>query len=258
MSAGPDLDHLADLEEQRDFLLRSLDDLDRELAAGDIDPVDHRALKADYTARAAAVLRAIEEDRAALPARAPVARSRRVLLAAGAVAVALVLGVLVAQSSGERSVGDTATGSIRQTTSDQLARARLLVTGGRAADAVQLYDEVLDVDPDNREALAYKGWLLVLAGLVDEGAVLLDDAVAADPAYLDARFFRAFVRYRHLDDPQGALDDVRVVIANDPPPDMVPSTVALLRELEVELGLAEPEPETDGPPASDAPSSTRP
>ena len=49
-----------ELEEERDFLLRSLDDLDRERAAGDLDPADYVALKEDYTARAAAVLRAID------------------------------------------------------------------------------------------------------------------------------------------------------------------------------------------------------
>src|SRR5947209_2256783 len=51
-----DLDALADLEEQRRFLLQSLKDLDRERDAGDIDGVDYRTLKDDYTARAAAVL----------------------------------------------------------------------------------------------------------------------------------------------------------------------------------------------------------
>jgi hypothetical protein len=43
--------------EERDHLLRSLDDLDRELAAGDIDPHDYATLRADYTSRAAAILR---------------------------------------------------------------------------------------------------------------------------------------------------------------------------------------------------------
>jgi tetratricopeptide (TPR) repeat protein len=43
--------------EERDHLLRSLDDLDRELAAGDIDLHDYATLRADYTSRAAAILR---------------------------------------------------------------------------------------------------------------------------------------------------------------------------------------------------------
>ena len=37
-------DRLAELEEERDFLLRSLDDLDREHDAGDIDEADYPTL----------------------------------------------------------------------------------------------------------------------------------------------------------------------------------------------------------------------
>ena len=50
----------APLEEQRDFLLRSLEDLEREHEAGDIDDHDYEALRDDYTVRAAAVLRALD------------------------------------------------------------------------------------------------------------------------------------------------------------------------------------------------------
>src|SRR5690606_37957028 len=49
---SPADDDLVALEEQRDFLLRSLDDLEREREAGDLDDDDYQALKDDYTARA--------------------------------------------------------------------------------------------------------------------------------------------------------------------------------------------------------------
>jgi hypothetical protein len=45
------------LEEEREFFLRSLRDLESEHAAGDIDPVDYQSLRDDYTRRAADVLR---------------------------------------------------------------------------------------------------------------------------------------------------------------------------------------------------------
>ena len=61
-----DPDALAALEEERDFLLRSLEDLEREHAAGDVDDSDFEELKDDYTARAAAVIRAIEDRTAAV------------------------------------------------------------------------------------------------------------------------------------------------------------------------------------------------
>lgn len=47
------------LEEQRRFLLTSLRDLDAERHVGDIAEADYLRLRDDYTARAAAVLRAL-------------------------------------------------------------------------------------------------------------------------------------------------------------------------------------------------------
>ena len=63
-------DRLAELEDERRFLLRSLRDLDAELDAGDVDIDDYATLRDGYTKRAADVLRDIEEGqgRAARPA----------------------------------------------------------------------------------------------------------------------------------------------------------------------------------------------
>ncbi len=47
-------------EEERDFLLRSLDDLDAERAAGNIDDETYERLHDDYTARAAIAVRAMQ------------------------------------------------------------------------------------------------------------------------------------------------------------------------------------------------------
>src|SRR5581483_479501 len=54
-----DPDDLASLESERDFLLRSIADLEIEREAGNLDDERYQALKDDYTARAAAVLRSI-------------------------------------------------------------------------------------------------------------------------------------------------------------------------------------------------------
>ena len=55
-----DLDALGELEEPRDFLLRSLDDLEHERAAGDMDEHDYETLRDGWTAAPHVVLRAIE------------------------------------------------------------------------------------------------------------------------------------------------------------------------------------------------------
>ena len=59
MSTNPD--RLAELEEERRFLLRSLADLEREHDAGDVDVDDYQTFRDGYTVRAASVLRSIED-----------------------------------------------------------------------------------------------------------------------------------------------------------------------------------------------------
>ncbi|HEY1732847.1 MAG TPA: hypothetical protein VGG23_00270, partial [Acidimicrobiales bacterium] len=63
------------LEEEREFFLRSLRDLEAERAAGDIDEVDYLALRDDYTVRAAHILRqlAFLDGHGPDPDREPVA-----------------------------------------------------------------------------------------------------------------------------------------------------------------------------------------
>ena len=52
-----------------------------------------------------------------------------------------------------------------------------------------MYDDVLELSPSNTEALAYKAWFLRLQGNVDAARPLVEDAVAIDPDYADARVF---------------------------------------------------------------------
>ena len=113
--AQADPDRLAELEEERAFLLRSLDDLDREHDAGDIDEADYDTLRDGYTARAAAVLRAIESRAGGAAAEA--ARATGAGSACGravVVVVAVAAGVLVAWASGDRLPGDSSSGDIAQ------------------------------------------------------------------------------------------------------------------------------------------------
>ncbi len=63
-------DRLAELEEERRFLLRSLADLEREHDAGDVDVDDYQTLRDGYTVRAASVLRSIDDGRSTAPRRA--------------------------------------------------------------------------------------------------------------------------------------------------------------------------------------------
>jgi hypothetical protein len=216
-SRRADLDELAALEEERAFLLRSLADLEREHAAGDVDEADFRTLQDDYTARAAAVLRAIDSGRAALPARRPV-DWRRVLLGAvlGALAVALVV-IALTRNTSDRAVGETITGGPAGTDVNNLlvqARQQQLVD---PLAAIKLYEQVLAQEPANVEALTYRGWTAAFVALglpegpdrdvlVESATSFLDEARSADPTYADAQCFTAIVRFRFAGDAEGAKE----------------------------------------------------
>lgn len=224
MKTAVDLDALADLEEQRRFLLQSLRDLESEREAGDIDDVDYRTLKDDYTARAAAVLHAIDERRAGLVQEQRQATRRRspkwtALVVAGVVAVALGGGVLVASTSGERVPGQTATGNVPSNVSDQLAAAQQDLAAGKAVDALKLYDQVLKQDPNNAQALTFRGWILESANLHDQALASLDKALAADPTFAMAHYFKGAVLFEGKGDPAGAVKEFEAFLASNPPPE---------------------------------------
>lgn len=250
-----------ELWEERDFLLRSLEDLEREREAGDLDEADYLSLRESYTARAATVLRALEDHGASgavgtpedadVEGTGPVSTPRRrwvrpAFVTAGVVAVAVVAGVLMAGSAGERLPGDPSSGSLTATgPSTALQRARVLIGENRTLEAIKAYDEVLAEDPRQPEALAYRGWLLRLAGrsagdraLMDSGLAFVDRALAADPTYPDAHFFRGFILYQDRADAAGAVAEFRAFLANDPPEAMVPVVQDVLRRAlaDVEAG----------------------
>ena len=238
-----DVDARADLEEQRDFLLGSLDDLEREHEAGDIDDDDYRALKDDYTARAAAVLRALDGGRDAVPvvADAPAAgRPRRAVLWGALVAiVAVAAGLLVANASGARLPGESSSGDIRETSGQKLADAATLFERGDVLESLKLLDEVLDEDPDSVPAITYKGWVLANVGssgeqpeLLERGEAMLAKAVEMDPTYAEAHFFYGYVLLRARDDREGALEQFRLVLENDPPPSLEGPATMVVNDLE--------------------------
>lgn len=132
----------------------------------------------------------------------------------GVVAVVVVLaGVLVARSAGDRLAGDTLSGDIRSSTRTLLADAGV----SSPDEAISIYSRVLEIQPSNVEALAYRGWARWRAGADTEGRSDLDEAVAVDPMYPDVRVFRA--SQRHADgDHAGAAEDLVALDGMEAPP----------------------------------------
>ncbi len=204
-----DPDELARLEDERNFLLRSLDDLDAERGVGDVDDADYQSLHNDYTRRAAEVVRSIDNQRAAhRRAKGSTPTAQRVATVVAVVVLAVLAGVLLARSVGFRSPSGTATGGIRQSSVGLLAEADTLTREGAWPEAIDIYDEVLANSPANTEALTYRGWLTARLGDPDAGLDDITEAIAVDPDYPDARVFAAIL----LDDAQ-QFDDAAAQLA---------------------------------------------
>lgn len=231
----------AELEEERDFLLASLRDLEEGRHAGDLAEDDYTSLRDDYTARAAAVMRAIAAGPAPRPRGAPRGgrpkRSLAVTVGVIAGVVALTAGAVTA-FSGPRRSGAPITGSLPESAQGRMAQALRLEAQGRASDALKVYDDILEADPGHVPALAYRGWLLKRAGLPELALAALDKAVRLDPRYPDAHFFRGMVLYQDVKDQAGAVAEFRLFLANNPPAEMVPVVEDVLRRAMAEAAPA--------------------
>jgi tetratricopeptide (TPR) repeat protein len=245
---GPD--ELAELEEERKFLLTSLTDLEREHDAGDLDDADYHALADGYTKRAAEVLRAIDAGRAELPPKKPRRWGRLVAGTAAVIALAAGAGILVAQASGQRLPGDTVSGDIAESANTLLAEARALQNTDPLA-ALDRYEQALELQPDNAEALTYLGWLRVRVGaeadgrglatgaeLVAKGEASLDRAIEVAPSYADPYCFKAITRFRFYGDAAGARPAVDACLASNPPQVVLGLVANLQAEIDAALGGA--------------------
>lgn len=248
------------LTAERDFLLRSLADLEAEHAAGELSQERFRELHDRYTVQAAAVLRALDRIGAqqsleGVPGESPRGRRVRGIVAATAVAVFIVGlgGALLVRAVGERQPGQTITGNaqsivpaaridaLARTARDRptdpaahMAYASALLEAGKMVDALRAFDTAARLDPGNPAPKAYGGWIVFLAGLTDEAIARLDAAVATDPAYPDARFFRGMALLRGRGDRGGALVEFREYLRLAPDAPERDQVQVVIDEIEVE------------------------
>ncbi len=181
------------LTDEREHLLASLDDLDAELAAGDIDQIDFDALRDDYTARTAQLSRALDGATITRTARKANPRSSQLKWLVGVVLVAAVASWAMVEFSGARGDGETASGEIRLSTASLLSDAASAFGQGDPERSIELYGDVLDIQPTNVEALTYRGWIQYQTGAIDAAKADFDEAVAFDSEYGDVRVFRSIV-----------------------------------------------------------------
>ena len=248
-TARVDPEDKSELERERDFLLKSLDDLETERAAGNIDDASYTELHDDYTARAAATIRALRDGVDARPTPPPVPWRRRGLVIGGIVAFAVVAAVALAAALGARLPGQTSSGNQPAATPSvgerktrlqeaadknpndpqaRLALAQFLEESGDTVGSLKQYDKAAEIAPDNADALANAGRLrFIVAGqvpspdaqkqLVKDAGTLLDRAVQADPNNADARYYRGVLLLDGLGQVDAAISEFQryLVLAPD-------------------------------------------
>lgn len=195
-------------DREREFFERSLADLEREHAAGDITDDDYRRLRDKYRRRL--------KGEPSSPR--PPARPALVVASVGfVVLVAVLAGVLVARSAGRRVEGGTITGGGPVATAPapgtgsagpeaqaadldpELARCAALAAG----EAIDCYSAYTSAHPDDPDGFTQFGLFAIQAGmangsddLLDAGKTFLERALVLDPNAVEARVFLAVVLNR--------------------------------------------------------------
>jgi tetratricopeptide (TPR) repeat protein len=252
--AGPvqraDPSERAALEEELAYLRRSLEDLEREREAGDVDGHDYARLVAQYRGRVAHV----ERELAALPpggvapsdgassarptgsstlrgrppARRPtgVLASRRARLLSGWGAFGCLLAAAVVLVLAAAQLGPFAPAPPLSKTARiqvMLAEADILGSNGDVTQALATYDRVLALDPTQPEALANGGWLARVAGLSQHDAALvrngdaeIEAAVRSDPGYALAHAYDGVLLLEDRHEPLLAARQFEAMLRDHP------------------------------------------
>jgi tetratricopeptide (TPR) repeat protein len=248
------------LEDRRDFLRRSLADADREHDAGDLSDDDYVVLRRRderLLADVEASLTALGDDRSSpspSPSPSPASESpmtrspwpglvplvvdeddeprprrhRRTWLAVvGTLAIVAGVVLLVVHLTSPRLPGETATGSITlshsQQIQEQLAEATTLVQKNELVAALGVYKQVLSETPHQPQALAEWGWLEWQAAqtagnltLAAEGRSAVAESVKVDPSLYAGYLYLGTILLAQKQ-PAAAVAEYQKFLANHPP-----------------------------------------
>jgi tetratricopeptide (TPR) repeat protein len=194
------------LERERDFLLGSIEDLEAEHAAGDLDDGDLESLRGEYTARAARVIRSLDaaeviETNDESEGNRPL-RRYATIAAVGLFAVGA--GFAMANAAGSRTADEVGTGDIRRSSQQLILDASDLAAAGDYDEAVEIYGEAIELLPSDPEPWTYRGWLHFQQGDIDEAVADLDEARDLGPTFPDVWVFSSIVAMRG-----GDIDEAR-------------------------------------------------
>jgi hypothetical protein len=230
------------LEDRREALLRSLADLEEAHDTNALEHGEYARLREETEGRMARVHRAMDRRgrRGASSAsstvvdgetdidsgftgRAPNSDPRRIpAWAVAALIGGTVIAVVVAtlardttptpQAATPTSSADDPLAFFEQRVKDQpddlaarLDLAHRYLDAGMIEESLAEYAVALELDPDDAEAHAHVGIILYLSDRPLEALDAVDRALATDPGYPEALFFRGVILLRGLDRPQEAI-----------------------------------------------------
>jgi len=260
------------LEAERDFMLRSLADLDDERAAGNVDDGTFHVLHDDYTARAAAAIRSLDAGADLTPPEPPGAsRVMRAVTIGGIVVFALAAAVLLTHAVGQRRSGQTITGNGQlgkgsTTTPDpgpalaaavrdqpksyaaHIAYARYLLPKNQLADAIHEFGAAARLDPSQPEPPTYAGWAGALLAqqvsdskarrpLLEASLERINEVIKAHPQYPDAYALKGVILFKMQGDAKHAIPPFQqFLLLTDQSNPIRPQVLAALSEAEKAAG----------------------
>jgi tetratricopeptide (TPR) repeat protein len=238
-----DDDRRLELSEQKASFYRALKELDFDHEAGHLSDDDYTTLRARYETQAAEVLGELdmlapskhlppaeEPRRPTVPGRQ--SWTRHPLTLAGGGLVVLLFGVVIGLgvtrfAEPERSAppgggmampmpsSDTtpaagsaasrATPLAPEMRAGMLRAARQSLMDNRYPEAIAAYQAVLKRDAKNVDALTHMGLIVAIGGYADVALETIDKALAIDPRYPPAYFYRGQVLFEQKQDYAGAV-----------------------------------------------------
>jgi cytochrome c-type biogenesis protein CcmH/NrfG len=111
----------------------------------------------------------------------------------------------------------------------RMALAELYVEEGNPSKALEHYMIVLDLEPENADALVRIGWLTSISGDPALAEPFFVRALAIDPDYPQAYWFLASVRLE-IGDKEGAIGPLEALLTYEIPTDIRTEAMALLEE----------------------------
>jgi tetratricopeptide (TPR) repeat protein len=259
------------LNDQRDFLLRSIADAHSEHDAGDLSDADFSLLVARDRRKLADVELALGElappppapppsqpaDAAAAGSTPPqpdapkASRWRLVGILSSCALIVVGVLILVDHSISSRLPGQAVSGGITQTRAQlieqQLAQAATLYSGDQTAQALTLYEKVLSEDPTDPTALAQSGWLEWNAGASDKqrsletlGRRVEEQTIRVAPHFYGGHLYLGLILLYQDNNPKAAVVQFNKFLADAPPLAQVSAAAPKIKDAYTAAGLPIP------------------